>query len=82
MSWLLMSSWVGWVCLIGFAGLIFLFIVRFVSGLSLLLVLVNLGVGTVVFHKVVRFSMVFIVALYVLWCHLESMLARQTAALR
>ena len=52
MSWLLMSSsfltlltgpfwialWVGWVCLIGFVGLFFHFIVRFGLGLSFLLV--------------------------------------------
>ena len=46
--------WVAWDYLIDFLKCIFLFTVRFVSGSSLLLVLVNLGVGTVVFHIVVR----------------------------
>ena len=48
------ALWVDWVYLIGFVGLIFLFIVRFVLGLSLLLVLESLGVGTVVYPRVVR----------------------------
>ena len=62
MSWSLMSSspltlwtgpfwialWGGSVCLTGFEGLIFLIIVRFDSGLSLLLVLVSLGEGMMV----------------------------------
>ena len=39
--------------LIGFVRSIFLFIVRFVSGLSLLLVLVSLGVGMVVFPRAI-----------------------------
>ena len=67
MSWSLMSSslltlwtglfwialWGGWDCLTVFVGRIFLFIVGFGSGLSLLRGLANLGVGTVVFPRVV-----------------------------
>ena len=47
--------WGGWACLTGFAGLNFSFHsqVRPI-GLSLLLVLVNLGVGMVVFLRVVH----------------------------
>ena len=40
---LLAVLWVGWACVTGLEGLTFLIIVRFVSGLSSLLVLVNLG---------------------------------------
>ena len=43
----------GWVFLTGFAGFIFLFKVRFVSGSSLLLDLVSLGAGMVVSLRVV-----------------------------
>ena len=65
--------WVGSVCLTGFVDF-FRFIVRFVLGLSLLLILVSLGVGTVVLHRAVPLSMVFIVALCVPWCrHLEAL---------
>ena len=46
--------WVAWVYLTGFVKFIFLFMVRFVSGSSLLVVLVSLGVGTVVSRRVVR----------------------------
>ena len=65
-------------CALGRLGLpdwlIFLLIVRFGLGLSLLLVLVNLGVGTVVFHRVVRLVWFSLWPLYVPWCrHLESM---------
>ena len=44
---------VGLVCLVGFVGLISHFIDTFGFGLSMLRALVNLGVGTVVFHRVV-----------------------------
>ena len=47
------ALWVGWACLTGFEGLIFPIIVRFVSCLSSLLVLGSLGVGMVVFPRVV-----------------------------
>ena len=50
-----------------FGKVYFLFIVRFASGLSLLLDLVSHGVGMVVFHRAVR-SVFFFVALYVPWC--------------
>ena len=88
MSWSLMSSsplilltglfwivlWVAWDYLIGFVRFIFLFIVRFVSGSSLLLVLVNRGVGMMVSLSVVPLNMVFVVALYVPWCrHLDAL---------
>ena len=67
MSWLLMSLsplmlliglfwivfWVAWDCLTGFVKFIFLFIVRFVFGSSLLLDLVNHGAEMVVFTKAV-----------------------------
>ena len=66
--------WGGWDFLTGFVRFIFLFMVRFVSGLSLQLVLVNLSVETVVFPQGSPLSMVFTVALYVPWCrHLESL---------
>ena len=68
------ALWVGLACLMGFAGLIFLLIVGFVLGLSLLRVLVNLGVGTLVFHRVVRLVWCSLSPMYVPWCrHLESM---------
>ena len=60
--------------LIGFERFIFLFIVRYVSGLGLLLDLVSHGVGMVVFFEGCPLSMIFIVALYVPWCrHLEAL---------
>ena len=66
--------WAAWGCLIGFVRSIFLFIVRFVSGLSLLLVLGSHGVAMVVFSLSCPLRMVFIVALYVPWCgHLEAL---------
>ena len=48
-------------------------LLTFGSGLSLRVVLVRLGLGMVVFHKVVRLAWFFIVALYLPWCRaLES----------
>ena len=65
--------WGGWGYLTGFAGFIFLFIVRSVFGSSLLLALVSLGVGTVVSTQGCPMSMIFTVALHVPWCrHLDS----------
>ena len=59
----------GWVCLTGFVECIFRFIVRFVSGSSLLLVSHGVGMG-----EGCPLSMVFIVALYVSWCrHLDAL---------
>ena len=80
MSWSLVSSslltlwtgpfwialWVDFACLTGFVGLFFLIIVRFVSGLSLLLVLESLGAGTVVYTRVVR----------LVWCSLLPCVSR------
>ena len=65
---------VAWDCLTGFVRYIFLFIVRFVSGLSLLLGLVSRGVGMGGIPQGCPLSMVFIVALYVPWCrHLDAL---------
>ena len=47
------ALWGGWVCLTGFVRRIFLLIVRFVLGLSLLLGSVSRGVGMVVSLRVV-----------------------------
>ena len=52
--------------LAGFVGIIFLFIGRFVSGSSLLLALVSLGVGTVVSLRVV----------HLVWCLLWPCMSR------